>query len=492
MLQGTSSSVGKSYLAAGLCRLYARRGLKVAPFKAQNMALNAAVTLDGYEIGRAQAVQAQGAGVASEVAMNPILLKAEGESTCQVIFMGRSIGRHSATEYRQLRPSLWPEVKSALNSLRRRFDLVIIEGAGSPAELNLRHGELVNMRVAAAADAPVLLVADIERGGVFASLLGTLDLLRPAERARVKGLVVNRFRGDPGLFRDGVQLLERRSGLPVLGVVPSLDIRLPAEDSLDLPRLNAPRAGAALDVVVIGLPRISNFDDFEPLLDEPGVSLRLITEPGRLGRPDLIILPGSKATMADLAHLRRTGMGEAIRQARVSGAAVVGVCGGYQMLGRTISDPLEVEQAGEMPGLDLLPASTTFEPEKVTQRRVGVALPGPGMMAGVAGVLVTGYEIRMGRVLTQGQPALELAGEPEGCLSEDGWVLGTSLHGLFLNADLRRAILRSLAARKGACLPEVEAGDGDPFDLLADALAASLNLAALDAIVWKAAPAVRR
>lgn len=485
MLQGTSSSVGKTYLTAGLCRSYARRGLRVAPFKAQNMALNAAVTPDGLEIGRAQAVQAQAACVDADVAMNPILLKAEGDNSCQVVFMGKVIGRFSAAEYRDLRSSLWPAVRSAIASLRQRFDVVIIEGAGSPAELNLRQGELVNMRVAEAARAPVLLVADIERGGVFAALLGTLDLLRPSERSRVKGLVVNRFRGDPLLFADGVRLLEQRSRLPVLGVVPRLDIRLPAEDSLDVARLNASRPDAVLDVVVVHLPRISNFDDFEPLLDEPAVSLRLVDEPRQLGSPDLVILPGSKTTMADLTYLHRTGMAGAIRRARCSGTAVIGVCGGYQMLGHAISDSEGVEGNGCVAGLELLPASTQFGSEKTTRRRTGVALHGPGMLVEAGGIDVSGYEIRMGRVDGSGQPVLHLDGESEGSISEDGWVLGTSLHGLFLNAGFRHALLTALAARKGVALPEdAQRASADPFDRLADALEASLDVSELDAIIW--------
>lgn len=488
MLQGTSSSVGKSYLAAGLCRVYARRGLRVAPFKAQNMALNAAVTSDGLEIGRAQAVQADAAGVPAEVAMNPILLKAEGESRAQVVFMGQPIGSFSAAEYRRMRTSLWPQVKSALDSLRRRFDLVIIEGAGSPAELNLRPGELVNMRVAAAANAPVLLVADIERGGVFASLLGTLDLLRPVERARVKALVVNRFRGDPDLFRDGVRMLERRSGLPVLGVVPHLDVRLPAEDSLELPRLSAPRPGAILDVVVVEYPHISNFDDFEPLLDEPGVSLRLISEPGRLGRPDLIILPGSKTTLADLDHLRRTGLGDAIVQARASGTAIIGICGGYQMLGDSISDPIGVEFQGAARGLGLLPVVTTFQTDKVTRRCQAVAHGGAGLASGLDGIRVTGYEIHMGIVQARGEPLLIRQGQPEGCMSEDGLVLGSNLHGLLLNDAFRRALLTSLAVRRGVSLPSLRSPLGDPFDRVADALEASLDVPSLDAIIRQANP----
>jgi adenosylcobyric acid synthase len=483
MLQGTSSSVGKSYLAAGLCRLYARRGLRVAPFKSQNMALNSAVTLEGAEIGRAQAVQADAAGVAAEAAMNPILLKAEGDSSCQVVVMGRPIGSCSAAEYRDLRASLWPTILEALWDLRRRFDLVVIEGAGSPAEVNLRDGEIVNMRVAGAARAPVLLVGDIERGGVFAALLGTLDLLPSSERRMVRGLVVNRFRGDRSLFTEGVGFLEERSRLPVLGVVPWLDVRLPAEDSLDLERIVRPRPDAPLEVAVIELGRISNFDELEPLTAEPAVSVRLVSRPEGLGLPDLIVLPGSKTTVADLRRLRESGLAEALVAAHAAGSAVLGICGGYQILGREIRDPLRVESPVGAPGLGLLPTVTIFEPTKHTTRRLGRALASTGLLSCAGDVPVSGYEIRMGRVTGSPRPALELDGSPEGAVSEDGWAVGTSVHGLLAGRPFRRALLEALARRKGVVLPPPLPEPPDPFDRLADCLEESLDGAALDRIV---------
>jgi adenosylcobyric acid synthase len=483
MLQGTSSSVGKSYLAAGLCRLYERRGLSVAPFKSQNMALNSAVTLDGAEIGRAQAVQADAAGVPAEAAMNPILLKAEGDSSCQVIVMGKSIGSFAAAQYRDLRPSLWPTVLEALETLRGRFDLVVIEGAGSPAEVNLREGEIVNMRVAVAAHAPVLLVGDIERGGVFAALLGTLDLLPDAERQLVRGLVVNRFRGDRSLFSDGERFLEERSRLPVLGVVPWLDVRLPAEDSLDLEHVSRPRAGALLDIVVVELGRISNFDELEPLAVEPGVSVRLVSDPARLGHPDLVILPGSKTTVADLRRLRQNGLADAVLGAHATGSAVLGICGGYQILGRAIRDPDQVESRTGADGLGLLPTVTTFEPTKITSRRHGRALARDGLLVCAGGVPVSGYEIRMGRISGNGRAALELDGIPEGAVSEDGWTVGTSVHGLLAGRRFRRAVLEALARRKGVALPAPGPEPADPFERLADCLEQSLDMLALDRIV---------
>jgi len=483
MLQGTSSSVGKSFLAAGLCRLYARRGLRVAPFKAQNMALNSAVTPDGAEIGRAQAVQAEAAGVPPEAAMNPILLKAEGDSSCQVVVMGRSAGSFSAVAYRALRDTLWPQVADALDGLRGRFDLVVIEGAGSPAEVNLREGEIVNMRVAAAAGAPVLLVGDIDRGGVFAALLGTLDLLPAAERRRVRALVVNRFRGDPSLFADGVRFLQERSSRPVLGVVPWLDARLPAEDSLDLERLARHRPDAVVDVAVIHLDRISNFDELEQLAGEPGVSVRLVSDPRRLGRPDLVILPGSKTTVADLRRLRSSGLADALLEAHADGAAVLGICGGYQMLGREIRDPGHVEGSTGARGLGLLPVVTTFEPVKVTSRRQGRAIGRRGLLGCAGGVPVSGYEIHMGRVAGEAAAALALDGGPEGAVSEDGWTVGSSLHGLLTGRAFRRAVLEALARRKGAVLPPAAPDPPDPFERLADCLQECLDVPLLDRIV---------
>jgi adenosylcobyric acid synthase len=491
MLQGTSSSVGKSFLCAGLCRLYARRGLRVAPFKSQNMALNAAVTPDGAEIGRAQAVQAEAAGVPAEAAMNPVLLKAEGDRVAQVVVMGRAAGSVGAADYRDLRRRLWPQVREALQDLRRRFDLVVIEGAGSPAEVNLRRGEIVNMRVAAAAEAPVLLVGDVDRGGVFAALLGTLGLLPPRDRARVAGLIVNRFRGDPALFEEGVAFLERRARRPVLGVVPHLDgVRLPAEDSLELPAVatgppttTATSTTPTLDVAVIALERISNFDELQPLAAEPGVRVRLVRAPEELGRPDLLVLPGSKTTAADLERLRRGGMAEAVLAARRRGSAVLGVCGGYQMLGRRIEDPLGLEPAGSAEGLGLLPITTCFDATKLTVQRRGAALGRPGLLARAAGIEVRGYEIRMGRIGGEERPAVDLGDRLEGCVSDDGWVVGTSVHGLLGNRAFRRAVLESLAERVGMALPPPGLEPPDPLDLVADALERALDLDTLERIV---------
>lgn len=483
MLQGTSSSVGKSYLAAGICRLYARRGLRVAPFKAQNMALNAAVTPGGAEIGRAQAVQAEAAGVPAEPAMNPILLKAEQDHSSQVVLLGEVFGRLSAVEYRHARAELWPHVEAALTGLRSRFDLVVIEGAGSPAEVNLQEGEIVNMRVAEAAEAPVVLVGDIDRGGVFAALLGTLDLLPPADRARVHGLIVNRFRGDARLFADGVRFLEERSRLPVLGVVPHLvDVHLPAEDSLDLGLLRSGPGPQVLDVAILGLERISNFDELQPLAAEPGVRVRVVTHAAELGTPDLLVLPGSKMTAQDLDGLRARGLADRVVAARERGAAVLGICGGYQMLGRTIHDPGGVERAGTFPGLALLPTVTRFEDRKTTVQRRATVTPAPGLFERAAGLAVAGYEIHMGETTGADPGVLDVEGRSEGCRSEDGWVVGTGLHGLLLDRALRRALLEAVAARQGRELPPPGPPRPDPFDRIADALTAALDVPRLDRI----------
>jgi adenosylcobyric acid synthase len=374
-------------------------------------------------------------------------------------------------------------VTAALDDLRRRFDLVVIEGAGSPAEVNLREGEIVNMRVAIAAEAPVLLTADIERGGVFAALLGTLDLLPAGERALVRGLVVNRFRGDPALFADGRAFLADRSGLPVVGVVPWLDVRLPAEDSLDLASLASERAAGVLDVAVIGLRRISNFDELQPLAGEPGVRLRLVDRPAALGWPDLVVLPGTKTTIADLRELERSGLADAVGRARRAGAAVLGICGGYQLLGRRITDPGGVEGGGDAAGLGLLPLTTVFEPAKVVARRRAVVRQLPGLLARCGGRPVAGYEIHMGRVSGVGPPVLDVDGGVEGCASADGWVVGTSVHGLLGDPGLRRGMLEALADRKGVALPPPRPPEPDPYDALADGLEAALDVRLVDAMV---------
>ncbi|MSQ13451.1 MAG: cobyric acid synthase [Dehalococcoidia bacterium] len=479
MVQGTASHVGKSVLVTALCRILRQDGFRVAPFKAQNMSNNSSVTPDGGEIGRAQAVQAEAAGVESSVEMNPILLKPEADNRSQVVLLGRPLRVAPAREYYAMKPRLWEAVTRSLDALRARYDVVVVEGAGSPAEVNLKEHDIVNMRVARYANAPVLLVADIDRGGVFASLIGTLDLLEPEERALVRGLVVNKFRGDPTLFASGVAFLEQRTGLPVAGVLPYFrDIPIPQEDSVALEARPAPTP-AVLDVAVLRLPRIANFDDFDPIARHPGVALRYVESTDVFDNPDLVIIPGAKSTVADLAWLRETGLAEATLRLRQRGVAVIGVCGGYQMLGQRILDPLGVESPKrETAGLGLLDVATTFAASKETHRVQGRVLGGHGLLELATGAQFTGYEIHMGRtagdratspfLLTQRSNAA--CEDADGAISSDGWVLGTYIHGLFHNRPFRAALLSALALRKGVRLPPPR--DADNRDAEYDKLAA--------------------
>ena len=497
MLQGTASSVGKSLLTAALCRHYARQGLRVAPFKAQNMSNNAAVTPEGGEIGRAQALQALACGIAPHVDMNPVLLKPEADHTSQVVVLGKARGNLRSADWKERRDALWDVVTGALDRLRDAYDLVIIEGAGSPAEINLREGDIVNMEVALYAKAPVLLIADIDRGGAFASLVGTLALVAPEERALVRGFVMNRFRGDIELLRPGLTMLEARTGVPVVGVVPYLmDLRLPEEDAVALERPEAGIGGGegALDVAVARFPRIANFDDMDPLRAEPDVRVRWVESASGLGDPDLIVLPGTKATMADLAWLRSTGLAEAIVAARARGSAIIGLCGGYQMLGRWVDDASGIEgRAGRMDGLGLLPVTTVFAGEKATVQAQGRARGGTGLLRDAAGLPVRGYEIHMGRTAGEGGAALTLAaggGEPEredGALAADSRVLGTYLHGLFHNDALRRTLLTNIATLRGRpwspSALEAEPLVETELDRLTDAVAAALDMDAIDELV---------
>ena len=496
MVQGTASHVGKSVLAAALCRIFRQDGFRVAPFKAQNMSNNSYVTPDGGEIGRAQAVQAAAAGVTARVEMNPVLLKPEADHIAQVVRLGRPLLSAQARDYFALKAQLWEAVHTSLDALRRDYDLVVIEGAGSPAEINLKAAEIVNMRVARYANSPVLLCGDIDRGGVFAALVGTMELLEPAERATIKGFVINKFRGDPALLADGLTMLEQRTGIPVVGVVPHFrDLHIPEEDSVALDLPAAPAAGpAVLDIAVIQLPHISNFDDFDPLAREPGVGLRYVAAAADLGHPDLIILPGSKTTIPDLIWLERQGLAAALLDRHQAGAAIIGICGGYQMLGRQLYDPEGIEsQCRERAGLGLLPLTTVFAGCKETHRIRGeVAANVGGLLAGAAGAPVQGYEIHIGRtsggsgnhpfrILDRSDVAVTAATAGEGAMDDSGRVLGAYIHGLFHNRDLRRAMLTALARRKGATLPPApELADLDAeFDQLADRVRASLQMDAL-------------
>lgn len=489
MVQGTASSVGKSVLVTALCRILKQDGWKVAPFKAQNMSLNSFVTAAGDEIGRAQVVQAEAAGVAPAVEMNPILLKPEADQRSQVIVMGRPLTALTAQEYYERRKFLWNVITGALEKLSSQFELLVLEGAGSPAEVNLKEMDLVNMRVAMHCRAPVLLAADIDRGGVFASLVGTLELLEPQERALVKGIVINKFRGDLALLEPGLRWLEQRESIPVAGVIPYFhDIHVAEEDSLSLDRRRELRKKSdyLLDVAVIGFPHISNFDEFDPLEQEEEVRLRYV-EDDPLGEPDLIILPGTKSTMADLVYLRRRGLAQEINARAASGTPVIGICGGYQMMGETISDPQGVESSmSQTTALGLLPTRTIFHPAKSTCQVRARANVTKGLLQGSSEIPFNGYEIHMGQ--TEGartaapfvieERSRKPCREQEGCLSDDGWRLGTYIHGLFHNECLRHALLGNLAARKHLTFHPSRnlISKEEQYDRLADWVRGHLNM----------------
>lgn len=470
MVQGTASTVGKSTLVTGLCRLFAQEGWRVAPFKAQNMSLNAAVVRNGGEISRAQAVQAEAAGIEPRVEMNPILLKPEGEARSQVIVMGRPLETMEARAYYHHRAGFVEIVQQALDRLRQEYELLILEGAGSPVELNLAHYDLVNMRVAQMVDAPVLLVGDIDRGGIFASLLGTLMLLQPEERARVKGLIVNKFRGDLSLWREGERLLASYGDVPVLGTVPFIPaLRLAEEDAVALDegtasvlQRPAEQASDPLNIVVIRLPYLSNYDEFDTLAAEPMVRLCFATSVAEFpAHPDLVIVPGTKQTLSDLAWLWRHGLAQHIRHCAKQGCAILGICGGYQMLGERVSDFVGAEApAGTVePGLNLLPVETFFEPvgEKIAQQSVVRAHPFAvrGLFAHFREQSFQAYQIHLGRTVAlaglderAGTWALQTGTTgADGWLSADGWCAGCYLHGLFDQDHFRQGIITALAQR---------------------------------------------
>jgi adenosylcobyric acid synthase len=470
MVQGTGSNVGKSLIVAGLCRAFAARGLRVAPFKPQNMSNNAGVAVDGGEIGRAQMLQARAARVPPSVHMNPVLLKPESETGAQVVVQGRRWATLRAREYGARKGELLPQVLDSFARLSAESDLVLVEGAGSPAEINLRAGDIANMGFAETADVPVILVGDVERGGVIAALVGTHAVLDPAERERVKTFLVNRFRGDPSLFDQGLEEIVRRTGWPSLGVVPHFEgaVRLPAEDVLGLAGSHV-AADGRIRVAVPRLPRIANFDDLDPLRAEPDVAVAIV-EAGEPIPADcaLVLLPGSKSTAADLAALRREGWDIDILAHRRRGGAVLGVCGGFQMLGRRIADPDGVEgPPGIVAGLGLLDVDTLLAADKTTIRIAGRHVQ--------TGETVAGYEIHLGR--SEGpdskHPFLDIAGRFDGAVSPDGLVAGTYAHGLFASDGFRRAFLAKLGARSAVAY---EAGVEAALDGLAAHLAAHLDL----------------
>ncbi len=483
LVAGTSSDAGKSVVTAGICRWLARQGVKVAPFKAQNMSLNSVVTADGSEIGRAQAMQAAAAGVEPEAAMNPVLVKPGAGGSSEIMVLGRPAGEAGAPDFRELRPVLADAVLRSLTDLRERFDVVICEGAGSPAEINLREHDIVNMGLARAADLPVIVVGDIDRGGVFAALHGTLALLSQQDQALVAGFLVNKFRGEPRLLEPATSMLARLTGRPVLGVLPwTAGIWLDAEDSVSLRAehgagehgAGAPLPGRALRIAVVRLPHISNFTDADALAAEPAVVVRFTAAPVEVADADLVILPGTRATVADLAWLRERGLADAITARAAAGRAVLGICGGYQMLAREIADDVE-SRAGRVSGLGLLPATVRFAPGKVLRRCEGMAL----------GERVTGYEIHHGMVAADGGEPF-----PGGCAA--GAVRGTSWHGLLDSDGFRWAFLRQVAETAGrdfspATQPFREIRERQ-LEILGDLIAHHTDTGALAGLIERGAP----
>lgn len=471
MMQGTMSNAGKSLLAAALCRIFRQDGYRVAPFKSQNMALNSFITAGGGEMGRAQVVQAEAAGIAPDVRMNPILLKPTTDVGSQVIVNGVVQGNMRAMEYYRRKREFLPAVMEAYEALAAEYDVIVIEGAGSPAEINLKQDDFVNMGLAKLVDAPVLLIGDIDRGGVFAQLYGTIALLEADERARVKGTVINKFRGDRSILEPGLRQLETLCGVPVAGVIPYTHVDVDDEDSLS-ERFSRDTARKLLDVAVIRLPRISNFTDFSPFERYENVSLRYVEKVSELGAPDMILIPGTKSTIADLQWLRQSGLEAAVLKEAARGTLVFGVCGGYQMLGSAVSDPDGVEAAGvtQLRGMGLLPMETVFHGEKVQTQTHGRFSGVKGLLSGLNGLAYEGYEIHMGRS-EEKMPAL--AGE--------GNVYGSYVHGIFDAPGVTDAILKVLCEKRGVDFAalgsfDLRAYKERQYDLLADAVRAGLDM----------------
>jgi len=485
MVVGATSGAGKSLMCSAICRILARRGWRVAPFKGQNMALNAYVTPNGGEIGYAQAVQAWAAKIVPRVEMNPILLKPQGNMTSQVIIKGRAIGTTTASKYyEQYFDTGWSAISQSLSRLSVEFDLVVCEGAGSPAEINLKHRDLTNMRVAKHLKAPTLLVVDIDRGGAFAHVVGTLELLEPDEKELIKGVIINKFRGDKSLLDPGIEWLEQRTNIPVVGVIPWIDRIFPAEDSLDLLERNSRKPNRELRIVVIRIPRISNFTDFDPLEAEPTVSVEYADLQDNLGHPDAVILPGSKTSIADLIALEKSGMAQKLQDYAAAGGTIIGICGGFQMLGQRLCDPEGLEgDEGYYPGLNLLPLNTILTAKKITrQRQVTSLYPQVGLP-------VFGYEIHQGRTLivkSQNSPTPSICNpifdDPNlGVVNDSRSIWGCYLHGLFDNGPWRRTWLNQLRHQRGLSslptgVPDYRQQRESMLDSIADLVEAHLDL----------------
>ena len=471
MIQGTMSNAGKSLLCAGLCRIFKQDGYRVAPFKSQNMALNSFITEAGGEMGRAQVVQAEAAGIAPDVRMNPILLKPTTDVGSQVIVNGVVQGNMRAMEYYKRKREFIPAVMEAYNALAAEYDIIVIEGAGSPAEINLKQEDIVNMGLAKLVDAPVLLVGDIDRGGVFAQLYGTVALLEEDERARIKGTVVNKFRGDKKILEPGIKILEDLCGVPVAGVIPYVHVDVDDEDSLS-ERFSRGTERKLLDIAVIRLPRISNFTDFSPFERYENVSLRYVDKVSDLHKPDMILIPGTKSTISDLKWLRQSGLEAAVQKAAAAGTLVFGICGGYQMLGRSVSDPDQVEAAGvtEIAGMDLLPMDTVFHGEKVQAQTKGIFENIEGMLKPLNGIAYEGYEIHMGRSQETLPP-----------VTGSGTVYGSYIHGIFDTPGVADTILQALCHQKGIDFSalgtfDMKAYKEQQYDKLADAVREGLDM----------------
>lgn len=460
MVVGTASSVGKSLLVTAFCRIFKRRGFSVAPFKSQNMSLNSFVTPEGHEMGRAQVSQAEAAGLTPSALMNPILLKPTTNSKSQVIVNGKVYGNMSAVEYYQFKDNLRPQVQAAFDELSARYEVVVIEGAGSPAEINLMDNDFVNMGMAAMAQAPVLLAGDIDRGGVFASLYGTVKLLPKADQARIKGLIVNKFRGDVKILEPGLRQIEELLGIPVIGVVPYGKFAIDEEDSLT-DRLSAKASRAEVNVSVLRLPRLSNFTDFAVFDSLADVSLSYVENPDDLEEADLIIIPGSKNTIEDMRHLEESGLAAKLKTLAGRGRVIIGICGGFQILGRAIHDPLGVESSiPSSAGLGLLDVETSFARDKHTFQSALTICSDSGPLAGARGLCLSGYEIHMGETVS-GPEAIILAesqGRPAGAANRDGNIFGSYLHGFFDNLNFTRRLVDNIRRAKGLNALQEEPG----------------------------------
>lgn len=487
MIQGTMSNAGKSLLAAGLCRIFKQDGYRVAPFKSQNMALNSFITEEGLEMGRAQVMQAEAAGIKPSVYMNPILLKPTNDVGSQVIVNGEVIGNMSARDYFAYKKKLIPDILHAYHKLEEAYDIIVIEGAGSPAEINLKAEDIVNMGMAKMAKAPVLLVGDIDRGGVFAQLVGTVMLLEEDEKKMIKGLIINKFRGDKTILDPGIEMLEEKCDIPVVGVAPYLHIQVEDEDSLT-ERFDQKQEVGMIDIAVLRLPRISNFTDFNPFESMKGVSLRYVHSVAELKNPDMIILPGTKNTMEDLLWMRQNGLEAAILKAASAGKVIYGVCGGYQMLGKTLRDPDGVEAGGEISGMGLLPMDTVFAPAKTRTRVSGKFRTVYGPLSGLSDVQLEGYEIHMGvSKLEEGEKQLtkicntngKSDTKVEGAQKEN--VYGSYIHGIFDKEAVAKEIVMALGRTKGLDASKITGVDFQTFketqyDLLAEGLRKHLDM----------------